>query len=332
MSTATNVLLVGNPGAGKSFLLNSLGGTFPTGFSTVRGLTKASTFCDVNIGGSNIRLWDVPGLLDAKDKIIAHNAKEITNALRASGVFKLIFVLAQMGGRVRREDLYMVGEVMAAIEYSIDVGLIINKVPNDHWEHYNMNKNIDLLLHDYNSVARGKIKCDWFMPILDYRENNFRGPRTRMVELLGRMTAQAIPKVKPIKAKIKYLDFFLTFIVTVGEIVGDLWAQFRQAYRRHGVRESQEKPIPEGAAHNAEVAKNYEQPSKWKLSARLMGTTTAATAGANHNYHSDERKDASLTQRQSKHTSEQQFNCTTAPLPEIHQYTSIYIEELVYIE
>ncbi|KAF9157564.1 hypothetical protein DFQ26_008609, partial [Actinomortierella ambigua] len=171
-----------------------------------------------------------------KDKDIAHNAKEITNALRASGEFKLIFVLAQMGGRVQREDLYMVGEVMAAIEYSIEVGLIINKVPLDHWEQYHINKNIDLLLHEYNSVARGKIKRDWFMPILDYRENNSRGPRIHMVELLERMTAQAIPKVKPVKAKIKYLDFFLTFIETVGEIVGDLWAQFRQAYRKHKFR------------------------------------------------------------------------------------------------
>ncbi|KAG0227928.1 hypothetical protein BGW41_003593 [Actinomortierella wolfii] len=212
----TNVLLVGKSGVGKSFLLNSLGGKFDSGFSLVHGKSTEHSSCEVTIRGSTIRLLDVPGLLEVSNENIARNAKEITEALRAKGRFKVIFVLSDNGGRIHSQDLYEIGKVMSAIDFSIDVGVIFNRTLPQHLERYSDATVRDTILNQLNSTAKGRFKREWFAAIPLFNPNDPKGPRLIMINLLESMVPQRIPTVKPIRAKIKELNFFLRFSVVKG--------------------------------------------------------------------------------------------------------------------
>ncbi|KAG0266168.1 hypothetical protein DFQ27_000120 [Actinomortierella ambigua] len=190
---SSNVLLIGNTGVGKSYLLNSIGGTFRSGFSAVDGLTTAYSYCDVKVGTVIVRLIDTPGLLEATDKNVARNAKAITDALHTRGGFKLIFVLPECGGRLLPSDLFMIGKVLSAIDFSIDVGLIINKVHEDDLELYEDGSARNDILMKLNSVAEGKIRSSWFMTVPLFRRANPSGPKPLMTALLVDMTSQTIP-------------------------------------------------------------------------------------------------------------------------------------------
>ncbi|KAF9970310.1 hypothetical protein BGZ73_007008 [Actinomortierella ambigua] len=221
-----NVLLAGNAGAGKSYLLNSIGGNFKSGFSAVDGLTTDSTYCDVNISGSTVRLIDVPGLLEATDENVARNAKAITKALGMNGGFKLIFVLAEGSGRVTSSDLYMIGTVMSGVEFAINVGLIVNKVPEEDMERYGEGSTRNSILASLNGAASGKILSSWFFVIPRYPRSNPNGPRACFIDMLTQMTVQSIPKVVPIKASVKEHSKFVTFMMNVADTAEDLWQRF----------------------------------------------------------------------------------------------------------
>ena len=118
-------VLIGNPGVGKSTLLNAMLGkiAFKAGFSLGKGLTKIlQEELDQN-GNSFI---DTPGLSDPFMKEEA--AKEIKKALTKGGEFKIIFVATLESGRIRPEDqttmkLVLEAAPMIGQKYS----LLINK-------------------------------------------------------------------------------------------------------------------------------------------------------------------------------------------------------------
>ncbi|KAF9971440.1 hypothetical protein BGZ73_005630 [Actinomortierella ambigua] len=224
---SSNVLLVGNAGVGKSYLLNSIGGNFRSGFSAVDGLTSDSTYCDVNIRGSTVRLIDAPGLLEATDENVARNAKAITNALNMRGGFKLIFVLAECSGRVTPSDLYMIGTVMSGVDFAINVGVIVNKVPEDDMKRYDEGNTRNSILESLNGAANGKILSSWFFAMPRYKESNPNGPRAYFTDILAQMTAQSIPKVVPITASVKEHGKFVAFMINIGENVKNLWRRFK---------------------------------------------------------------------------------------------------------
>ena len=60
----TLVVVISNPGVGKSTLLGVLGGKFKSGFSEVSGMTMEVTIQEVERFGRNIRLVDMPGIYD----------------------------------------------------------------------------------------------------------------------------------------------------------------------------------------------------------------------------------------------------------------------------
>ncbi|KAG0249577.1 hypothetical protein DFQ27_009940, partial [Actinomortierella ambigua] len=335
-STMTlNVLFVGNPGVGKSYFLNLLGGAFASGFSIVHGLTEKHSYCESYIGGSKVRLIDAPGMLESSGKLTLRSAQEITAALSMDGGYKLIFVVGECSGRVSPSILYMINKVMTAIDFSIDVGAIINKVSENQLQFYDDASTRTEIIQQLNSVANNRIKREWMRATPYSNNDNRKGASSRVTELLQGMTFQYIPCVKNILATIPEHDQF-TKRVKKDYKQGVKWLTGHSQAEEDEVREIQEKPIQEGAAENAEVAENYEQPSKCKPSAPLTGTTTAITstvatngfAGVNDSRRSDERDNAVLTQRESTFSSEQQHNCTPAPLSETYHHTLIFIEEL----
>lgn len=123
-----HVVVAGNPGVGKSAILNSLIGSvkFSSGLSYGSGKTKV--LHTVRKGGT--KYSDTPGLGDTKMRERA--ADEISKAFQAGGEFKLIFVVLTDAGRVRPADQATIKIILQAIEeVGVDTtfkySIIVNK-------------------------------------------------------------------------------------------------------------------------------------------------------------------------------------------------------------
>lgn len=119
------ILLVGNPGCGKSTLINALkkSEVAPSGISAGRGLT--TILCEYYDG--NKVYIDTPGLSDTHLRQQA--AREIEEALKKQGIYRIIFVVTLEAGRVRPDDITTINTVMSAIKIERKCfNVIINKV------------------------------------------------------------------------------------------------------------------------------------------------------------------------------------------------------------
>ncbi len=108
----THVVFAGNPGMGKSFILNSLIGQvkFKSGMNIVEGMTSVLQRYDAR----NYVYFDTPGLDDVNNRRRA--AHEISKALKGGCEMKLIFVVTFESGRIRSQDLATISLVLKAIE------------------------------------------------------------------------------------------------------------------------------------------------------------------------------------------------------------------------
>ncbi|KAI0558753.1 P-loop containing nucleoside triphosphate hydrolase [Gracilaria domingensis] len=106
------IVVAGNPGVGKSAILNGIIGTakFPSGISIAKGMTEVLQ----NVSFDNKIYSDTPGLND--EDMREQAAKEISKAFEGGGLFKLLFVVTLEAGRVRPSDLATIDTILDAIK------------------------------------------------------------------------------------------------------------------------------------------------------------------------------------------------------------------------
>jgi len=132
MCRKQHTIFIGNPGVGKSALLNALVGrkAFCSGINAGTGLTRVLQ-SEEEPPGSNIFYVDTPGLEDMCTQEKA--AKEIAAALRLDGIYKLVFVVTEESLRVRPQDITTINLVLDVIklengEMDVPYGIIVNKI------------------------------------------------------------------------------------------------------------------------------------------------------------------------------------------------------------
>ena len=117
-------LFIGNPGVGKSTLVNCLAQKilFKSGVSIGSGMTYQMERQEH--GG--IVYMDTPGLADIKIRKAA--AEAITTALKQNGMYQIFFVVTLEAGRVRPQDLVTMKLVLENAKDIKYYSLIVNKL------------------------------------------------------------------------------------------------------------------------------------------------------------------------------------------------------------
>lgn len=171
-SLEKRIVCIGNPGVGKSTLLNGMCGTclFTSGLAVDgKGVTRehkaAPLPFNTHYHDSGIVLSDTPGLMDAAD--LQDAANQILSALNQKGQFKVFFVIRFQHQMVSPADLNTIASIVSACRGSSgslgvaglsQFGVIVNMVEEDEMAMAKF-KSEDELARHVEELVRGLDEC-----------------------------------------------------------------------------------------------------------------------------------------------------------------------------
>ena len=151
-----SIIAIGNPGSGKSTILNALAGEvlFKSGISFGHGVTYKLNKA-TSLKGT---FYDTPGLADKLYyKIYYRQAagEVIRDSLREGGPFKLLFFVLTESGKIAEHDIATIKLVLDATpEVGNNYGVIINKVSENVAKDLENPKDKTLFLKEFfNGIA-----------------------------------------------------------------------------------------------------------------------------------------------------------------------------------
>lgn len=158
-----NVAIVGNPGVGKSAILNALGGDFDSGYSEVSGRTTKASEQLVTFNHVQLRLFDIPGIddcsRDGRDSIVEH-LKMLEKVLNQEGPFVILFAIRPTNGRIKPGDYVIMKTVLESLKEGPQMGLILTQARPADMRHYRS--------QSYNSMVLSPLE-----KIVDKRSKKF---------------------------------------------------------------------------------------------------------------------------------------------------------------
>jgi hypothetical protein len=154
------LILLGNSGVGKSFLANRLlddDEAFESKFSA-RSVTRHTEWKDMTtaIGKHIYSVANIPGLVEANQKLIDENRHEIMKAFEQCPFAIVLFVFGHKNGRIPDEDLVAFTRINDAYEFPLEsLLLIVNGIPSNRPDDYE-GKTAELL-HELTHVNKNHI-------------------------------------------------------------------------------------------------------------------------------------------------------------------------------
>jgi adenylate kinase family enzyme len=154
------LILLGNSGVGKSFLANRLlndDEAFESKFSA-RSVTRHTEWKDMTtaIGKYIYSVANIPGLVEANQKLIDENRHEIMKAFEQCPFAIVLFVFGHKNGRIPDEDLVAFMRINDAYEFTLEsLLLIVNGIPSNRPDDYE--EKTAQLLHELTHVNKTHI-------------------------------------------------------------------------------------------------------------------------------------------------------------------------------
>ena len=132
------VMILGNPGVGKSFLANVLAGrdSFIHGISS-KAVTQETECVEIYMGNSSLTIFNIPGLIESEQEHIDSNVAEIDKAFYERPSSMIIFIFGHENGRIRDEDVAAMNAINAAYSFESDsLAIIVNNLPQNRPKDY----------------------------------------------------------------------------------------------------------------------------------------------------------------------------------------------------
>lgn len=175
----TKVLLLGNSGVGKSFLLNVMQeeDEFESRYSgtAVTRTIELGVLQPTADDSAAYILYNIPGLLDPSKEVAAENSRQIESAFRDRGNLPVItlFVLTVEGGRIRADDLEAwraITRFAPDIETETAVAFVVNKMESDDFESKAEQDNYELNLQRQLRTYCSRPYTVYFLPKLSSQD------------------------------------------------------------------------------------------------------------------------------------------------------------------
>lgn len=189
------MIFLGNPGGGKSTLLNSVAGKmiFSSGISFGKGMTEKVSLMTID----NVTYCDTPGLSDSASRNEAGMA--ISKLLKEGGTCRICFIVTLERGRVRPDDTAtMISILNSAPEIGNRYGIIVNQCSKQVKAKLSRQDNyVELVTHLFMGVAEkckhDKIHFVMEQDILKDTDNAYLGSEN--MEGLDDFLHDTVPKI-----------------------------------------------------------------------------------------------------------------------------------------